>query len=54
MLGGITGKGWRPGESGNPGGRRKFPQFRESCGKVKAVTERGSYPPIVDSGGKHK
>jgi hypothetical protein len=26
LVGGITGKGWLPGQSGNPGGRRPLPQ----------------------------
>lgn len=25
MLGGCTGKGWRPGQSGNPAGRKRMP-----------------------------
>lgn len=25
LIGGVTGKGWRPGVSGNPGGRRPLP-----------------------------
>jgi hypothetical protein len=26
LVGGVTGKGWLPGQSGNPGGRRPLPQ----------------------------
>jgi hypothetical protein len=29
MLGGITGKGWLPGQSGNPGGRFRYKPITE-------------------------
>ena len=32
-LGGVTGKGWQPGQSGNPGGRPKRKPFLEAIEK---------------------
>ena len=30
QLGGCTGKGFKPGQSGNPGGRKKNPEFQKA------------------------
>ena len=30
-IGGVTGKGFRPGQSGNPGGRKKKLHFTKMC-----------------------
>jgi hypothetical protein len=37
MPGGITGKGWKPGQSGNPGGR---PKGQSITARLRAVLEQ--------------